>query len=209
MARFPFFKEVEGADALIVGGGRIALHKARVLAGFGARIRAVSTSFAPGFDELDAKCQTRPFSPEDLEGADLAVAATSDPAVNARVGKLCREKGIEVNVADDAELSTFQFPAILRRGGMTAAVSSGGASPVAAKYIRDRIAEAIPENFGEVLKRMEAARQMAKAILEGDQRLRERALRDVFARCMEREELPSDAELKKWIEEYQNAGRKG
>lgn len=201
MARFPLFKEIEGANALIVGGGRIALHKARVLAGFGAKIRAVSPSFVPEFEELDAQCLCRPFSQEDLEHVELAVAATSDHAVNALVGRLCREKSIEVNVVDDARMSTFQFPAILRRGGMTVAVSSGGASPVASKYVRDRFASVIPENFSEVLERMETARKMAKVILDQDQHLREKALYAVFDRCMAREEMPSDADLEKWIQQ--------
>ena len=142
--RFPFFRAIEGWQALVVGGGGVALRKARVLVQFGARVRAVALEYAPGFSELAVERAVRAFCPSDLNGARICIAATDDRAVNVRIAQLCRARGIEVNVADDAALSTFCFPALLCRGALTAAVSTSGASPLAARWARDRIAEALP-----------------------------------------------------------------
>ena len=129
MNRFPFFKDISGWDVLIVGGGRVALRKARVLSEFGVRLRAVAPAFDEGFSEVPAERILREFRPEDLQGARLCVAATDCRAVNARVAELCRERGIEVNVSDDPSLGTFHFPAMLRRGELTVALSTSGVSP--------------------------------------------------------------------------------
>lgn len=199
--RFPFFRAIEGWQALVVGGGGVALRKARVLVQFGARVRAVALEYAPGFSELAVERAVRAFCPSDLNGARICIAATDDRAVNARIAQLCRARGIEVNVADDAALSTFCFPALLCRGALTAAVSTSGASPLAARWARDRIAEALPDDFGEVLARMEAARRIAMRTLP-DAGKRARALRTVFARCLEERPLPADGELEDMIRTF-------
>lgn len=193
MNRFPFFKPIEG-DALIIGGGRVALRKASVLAAYAAKIRVVAPEIGEDFAALDVLCFRRAFEESDLDGAGLVVAASDDHKLNARVAELCAGRGIEVNVVDSAALSTFHFPAILRRGDLTVAVSSGGTSPLAAKYIREKIEEIIPDNFDEILVRMEFARRRAMEQMDSQPR-RSEALSKIFARCIENRPLLDEAEI--------------
>ena len=194
MKEFPFFKCIEGAQALIVGGGKVALRKARALTPFGVRLRVVAPVLDAGMAELGAICERRAFIPEDLDGAQLVVAATDDRAVNAQVARLCRERGIEVNVADDPEAGTFHFPAMLNRGTLTVAVSTGGASPIAAGYLMERIQTAVPEQIEAVLDCMESARRRVKERIS-DPAVRRDALVRAFARCLEDGPLPDAAEM--------------
>ena len=201
MGCFPFFRDISGKDVLIVGGGAVALRRARTLAGFGARLRAVSPEFAAGFDELEIERAERPFEVADLDGAAMVIAATGDGAVNAQVARLCLARGIEVNAADAPELSTFQFPGVVQRGRLTVAVNTGGASPVASAFVRSQLDRILPENFDEILGCMEKARAMAKAILP-QQRARGRALEAVFERCLQPQPLPDAEETECMIRRF-------
>ena len=92
----------------------------------------------------------------------LVVSATNDRAVNRRVAELCKARGIPVNVVDDPANCTFVFPAVLRKGPMTVAVSSGGACPVAAKMVRDKVAAALPDDFVAAVGRLGDERENLK-----------------------------------------------
>lgn len=129
MALFPLFIELDDADVLIVGGGRVALRKALSLADYGARVRLAAPEFCPEL-EADQRFELlrRGFEDADIEGARLVVAATGDRALNSRVSALCRERRVPVNVVDYPGECSFIFPALLRRGSLSAGVTTGGAS---------------------------------------------------------------------------------
>lgn len=201
MSRFPFFKEIEGARILIVGGGSIAARRAQTLQQFNPILRAVAPEFCEAFEKLGIECICRRFEPKDLEGMYAVVAATNDREVNAKIAELGRVRGLEVNVSDDLDACTFLFPAVIRRGGMTVAMTSGGASPVATKYIRECIERVIPDNFEEVLARMEIARGFAKKYIP-DSQTRAEALREAFNRCMTSAALPDSGALECMIRRY-------
>ena len=112
MALFPLFIELDDADVLIVGGGRVALRKALSLADYGARVRLAAPEFCPEL-EADQRFELlrRGFEDADIEGARLVVAATGDRALNSRVSALCRERGVPVNVVDYPGECSFIFPA--------------------------------------------------------------------------------------------------
>ncbi len=76
----------------------------------------------------------------------LVIAAADDTAVNAAVAAQCRAARIPVNTVDDPEHCTFLFPALVRRGALCVGISTGGASPTAAAYVRRRIEAALPED---------------------------------------------------------------
>ena len=124
MSYFPFFMEIAGKGCLIAGGGSVALRKAEKLLPFGVRIMAVAPMFCEEFRELDGVRRVeRPFMPEDLEGMMFVIGATNDSAVNAEISRLCRERGIPVNIVDDRENCTFFFPALVKRGDFVAGFS--------------------------------------------------------------------------------------
>ena len=168
MAYFPFFIELTGKRGLIVGGGPVALRKAETLLPYGPALTAVSPQFVPGFQELSGLTLLRqPFSEEALEGAYFAVAASGDRALNRRVSALCRARGILVNAADDRENCTFLFPALVREGSFSAGISTGGSSPSAAVWVRERLEE------------LEGLRPRVKAAIP-DQRRREAVFKALF-----------------------------
>ena len=146
---FPIFMQLSGARALVVGGGKVALRKCRDLRAVGARVRAVAPSFCAGLKRLSSiECCERPFRARDVCGAAVVVAATDSPKVNERVAQEARKLGIPVNVVDKPALCTFILPAVLRRGPVVIAISTGGASPALARNLRDRISQAIPPRTG-------------------------------------------------------------
>ncbi len=102
----------------------------------------------------------KPFEAKDLEGALLAVAATNDPAVNNAVSREARARGILVNVVDQPALSTFIVPAMVSRGRLQVAISTGGAGPAFAKRLRERLEGLLSTRLAAYLDRMAEVRAM-------------------------------------------------
>lgn len=200
MAYFPLFVELQGRRALIVGGGRLALHKAEKLLPYGAELCAVAPEFCPELEALPGvELRRRAFEPRDLEGAFLAIAATDDRAVNSAVAAACRERGIPVNVVDELAECGFVFPALLRRGALSAGVTTAGCSPVAAAWARDRLDEALPEGFEDILAWLGALRPQLKARIPGQKR-RSQVFRRLFNRAMEQGRPLTPPELEAELE---------
>ena len=122
--RFPLFIDLEGKPVTVVGGGQIGAHRARVLREFGAAVTIISPTLA--FPVEGAVHLARPYTPGDLQGAFLAVAATNCRTVNHQIGQEARTLGIPVSVADCREECTFFFPAICMGHGVVAGVSGDG-----------------------------------------------------------------------------------
>ena len=168
MNLFPFFENIEGRRFLIIGGGRTAKQKLSVLRRFTDRITLVAeetdladdAGAAPEFRILRKR-----FAPEDLERGDYIVAATGDRELNREISRLAKKSGKPVNVVDDAELCTFFFPALVRRGGLVVAVSTSGKSPAYAGHLRREIEERLPENIEEILDTLERCRSWLPEIL--------------------------------------------
>ena len=134
MAFYPAFLDLSHKDCLVIGGGVLALHKTRAFVELGARVTVVAPRVKPDFARLrGVRVVRRGFRPGDLAGQPwLVVAATDDEALHARVAALCRQRRIWVNVVDRPPLCDFIVPSVTRRGPVTFAVSTGGASPAVA-----------------------------------------------------------------------------
>jgi siroheme synthase-like protein len=137
MGFYPAFLNLTGKECLVVGGGRLALHKTQDLRSAGARVTVVAPRVLPGFSGLkEIRVIRRSFRPGDLSPAPwLVVAATDDEALHARIAALCRSRRVWVNVVDRPPLCDFIVPAVVRRGPVTFAVSTGGLSPAVAKFL--------------------------------------------------------------------------
>ena len=95
----------------------------------------------------------------------LAVAATDNGEVNREIARMCRARQIPVNVADQPEEGTFVFPAVVQKGSLTIGVSTGGASPAAAVYVKEKIASVLPgedKHFQEILDYLAGMRPIVK-----------------------------------------------
>ena len=150
MARplFPVFLDLTDRLVVVVGGGAVATERAAKLAAHGASVRVVSPDLSPGLQRLVADStvadhRARRYEDGDLDGAVLVVAAPDD-AVNRRVRDAARAAGAEVNVADDPAGSTAVIPALMRSGDLAIAITTGGASPVVSRRIR----EDLEDRFG-------------------------------------------------------------
>lgn len=200
MSYFPFFMEIGGKKCLIVGGGTVALRKAEKLAPFGVQITAVAPAFCTEMRDMAGICRKeRPFLPEDTEGMAFVIGATDDAAVNAGISRLCREKGIPVNIVDDKENCTFYFPALIKRGEFVAGFSSGGNSPLAARYIREKVEETIPPHFEDTIALLGTFRERVKREFP-DGREREKLLRRIFALALERDGNLAAEDLERLLE---------
>lgn len=163
MAYFPFFMELEGREGLVAGGGAVALRKLQKLLPYGPRITVAAPELLPEIEALPGLALLRrAFEPSMLEGKRFVIAATDSREANREIAALCRERGIPVNVVDDRESCTFLFPALVKRGDLTVGVTTGGASPSAAAWVRRRAAEAVPEDFGELLAYLASLRPLVR-----------------------------------------------
>lgn len=166
MTYFPMFLKLENAPCLVAGGGAVALRKVKNLLSFGAEIMLVAPEIAPELEQLPkVHLAKRCFCPRDLDGMTLAVAATDNGEVNQEIARLCRARQIPVNVADQPEEGTFVFPAVVQKGSLTIGVSTGGASPAAAVYVKEKIASVLPgedKHFQEILDYLARMRPVVK-----------------------------------------------
>ena len=200
MAFFPFFIDISGRNILIVGGGKVALRKAEKLLPFGADIAAVSPAFCEGFAALDGVFLCcRKFADSDIDGAFAVIAATDDRALNSHIYELCTRRNILVNTVDDPENCGFYFPALVQSGNVTCGISTGGASPIFARYIKGKAAGMLDEKTlaaGEILARY---RPVIKRRFDTEEQ-RKSAAEKLPERCTDGRELPADEEIDELLE---------
>jgi precorrin-2 dehydrogenase/sirohydrochlorin ferrochelatase len=157
---YPIVLDLAGRRAVVVGGGRVALRKARALAEAGARVTAVAPEFLPEFAAAaGVECVEAPYAAEHLTEAVLAVAATDDPAVNRRVAEDARAAGVLVNVVDVPEECDFIVPAQVRRGDLLVAITTGGAAPSLSRRLRERLEAEFGPEWAEYLEQLRAVRE--------------------------------------------------
>lgn len=151
---YPIMLSLSGCRCLIVGGGPIAERKLRSLLQAGAEVTLISKEFTAGIVELglrpDVVLCRQPFdldciSTEIQERYTLIIAATNQAEVNTQIAEQANAYGMLVNVVDQPELSSFILPSVVRRGKLVIAVSTGGASPSAAR----KIVKEIDKTYGD------------------------------------------------------------
>ncbi|WP_462305162.1 precorrin-2 dehydrogenase/sirohydrochlorin ferrochelatase family protein [Acidaminococcus massiliensis] len=187
MSYFPLMIQLDRQPVLLVGGGRTALHKARILLAFGARLQVVAPVLAPGFQDLPVQVEKRKFVPDDIvrESWRMVVAATGERKINERVSRLCQERKIPVNVVDNPALCSFIFPALLKDREVVCAVSSGGRSPLVTQYVKTKIQQVLPVGLGSLNEQMGIYWQQVKAE-ELDPNKRRKLLQEKLRELVER-----------------------
>ena len=141
---YPLMLDLSGRPVVVVGGGRVALRRARALLAAGALVHVIAPRVDPALASLEVRLSRREYRGGDLAGAWLAHAATDDPAVNASVAGEAERLRIWCVRADDAARSRAWTPAVARHGGITVAVTAGG-DPERARRLRAAIAAALAE----------------------------------------------------------------
>ena len=165
----PLSLKLAGQPVLVVGGGEVARRKVELLVAASARIEIVAPDVAADLRDFDTEHEVRiterAFEEADVTGRLLVVAATNDPAVNERIYRACDAAHVLVNCVDDGEHSTALFPAIVDRGRVTVAVSTGGASPTLARRLRERIEAVLPSTLGALADYLASRREKLKTLL--------------------------------------------
>lgn len=154
MPLFPLFADLSGREVLVVGGGEVAQRKIEALLHAGAGVQVYADALNDAVAEWLAQGRLRrrvgdAFDPSWLEEAWLLVAATDDHAFNAYLAAEAGKRRRLANVVDDAELSTFQIPAVVDRHPLMVAISSGGAAPMLARRLREQLETQFDHSLGE------------------------------------------------------------
>ncbi|MBI4796528.1 MAG: bifunctional precorrin-2 dehydrogenase/sirohydrochlorin ferrochelatase [Deltaproteobacteria bacterium] len=172
MKTYPVFTLIIAKPCLVVGGGGVGERKVLDLLEAGARVTVVSPALTPTLAALAAKGEIRhlqgDFQEEQVAGMALVIGATDDPEVNARVSAAAQTRGIWVNIVDQPDLCTFIVPAQVRRGELTLAISTGGASPALARKLREELESHFGPEYGPYLALLQAVRTRLLAARRGN-----------------------------------------
>lgn len=207
------FVRVEGSRCLVVGAGRVGLRKVEALLEAGGRVTVVGPRAGPGIRQLaragKIEYEARRFKESDLEGVMLLVVATNSARINQEAAAEAKRRGIICNVVDRPSLCSAIFPAVVKRGPLQIAISTGGASPAMARWIRSQVESTLGDEYERALavlarirkgvlasgmtarKRQEFFRRLAGPRLlelckKQDMREIDRLLREAMEECTER-----------------------
>lgn len=189
-ALFPAFLDLRGRPCLVVGAGEVAQQKVTSLIASGAAVHVVAPHASAEIQHLGAdhrlRWSPRAFLPSDLDGVFLVVAATSDVQVNEKVFREADSRGVLCNAVDDPEHCHFQYPAVVRRGDLQIAISTGGRSPALAQRLRTELEAQFGVEYGPWLEWLGTVRELLfRRRIDPEQRklaLHRIVRRDVFNR---------------------------
>ena len=175
MQTFPLFLSLQGRRVLVVGGTDHAARKVELLLSAGAQVSLIANTVTGEIAQHIADARIcwagRTFDEADLEGVSLVIVATGDEALQARVSQAAQARCVPVNVVDRPALSSFIMPAIVDRGPITIAISTGGAAPALARKLRAEIERALPAAIGRLARFAEIFRGQVRRTL-GEPRAR-------------------------------------
>jgi uroporphyrin-III C-methyltransferase/precorrin-2 dehydrogenase/sirohydrochlorin ferrochelatase len=154
MDYLPIFADLKRRPCLVVGGGNSAWRKTRMLLKAGADVGVIATKLNADFTAAIAANQIRfvgdTFSPANLDGIFLAIAATPHKALNALVYQSANQRQVLVNVVDDTQRCSFIVPSIVDRSPIIVAISSSGKAPVLARLLRQKLEATLPQHLGKM-----------------------------------------------------------
>jgi precorrin-2 dehydrogenase len=160
---YPVMLDLTDRPCLVVGGGAVAERKIMGLVEAHARVTIVSPWLTPALlrlaTEAPLRWRPREYTAGDAAGFILVMVATDDVAVNAMVAAECRERGVWANCADDPARCDFILPSVFRRGSVTVAVSTGGASPTMARLVREELDALLPDDIAPLAEVVSAVRR--------------------------------------------------
>jgi len=182
---FPMFVKLTGRRCLVVGGGAVAEGKAEGLLARGATVALVAPDVTEKIGRWEREGRltwhARRFQPADLKDTFLVFAATGVDAVNESVFREAEARGILCNAVDEPDRCHFYCPAVVRRGPLQIAISTGGLSPALASRLRRELEEQFGPEYERWLKELGQMRREVFA-RRTDPRRRARLLRRFASR---------------------------
>jgi len=152
----PININIAGKRILIIGGGRVGLHKASILSRFTDEATVISPKFEEGFSNLPFALVEKEYAEGDLDGAFLVYVCTENHDLNAQIKKDCEARRILCSVCDNPPLCDFTSPAIFKDGDIMVAVSSNAKNVRKSMSIRD----VIKRFWTELMSRREEAERV-------------------------------------------------
>lgn len=180
------FLDFTDKNIVFIGGGQVALRKVKKMLQYEARIRVVSPSFAPGFQDLVKEytgeaakeqigeqarnlaqddrliLQEKAYEAEDLAGAHLVIAATNHPDLNDQIVQEASARGIWANNVTSRERTSVRFPAQIDQadGAIQVAIATDGKNPMVAKVMKEKIQAMMKALTPELMEYLNEQRQM-------------------------------------------------
>lgn len=158
----PLFLHLHGRRVVVVGAGPVAASKLCQLIAAGADVLVVAPEVHPDIEGSGVTIARRGFTPADLEGAWLVVAAAT-PDVNRAVADAAEERRLFVNAVDDPPNATAYLGGVVRRDGVTLAISTSGAAPAMAGLLREGLDALLPEELPDWMRTARALRPAWRA----------------------------------------------
>jgi siroheme synthase-like protein len=145
MGYLPLFTDVTDQPCVVIGGGDVAVDRVGLLLAAGAIVTVIAPSLTAQLEALADRItwRARRFIPGDLRAFRLAFYADPAESEAQTVAAEARALGVPINVTDRPQLCSFIMPAIVRRGALQIAISTGGASPALAKLVRGELERVI------------------------------------------------------------------
>lgn len=210
---YPLFLKLADRPCLVVGAGAIGAQKCAELLEAGARVRLISPDRHPRFDAMEEEhgerlhWEARRWRPGDCEGAYLVISATGDSEVDVAIEAEARAERALLNVVDVVDRCDFYAGAVVRRGPIQISISTGGASPSIAIWLRRRIEAVIPAGLDVLAAELARVRPQ---LLERFPDYGERAARlrhVVAAGVQELARAPREAQPAAWVDRVAACGR--
>ena len=142
---FPLFVDLTKKSIIVIGAGKIAARRVKSLLPFVGDMKVIAPEVSSEITEMAATSEgalvieQRPFESSDLDGADMVLAVTNDKELNTRIGALCKEKKILVNVSHEKELCDFYFPGVVQKDNVVIGITASGKDHSEARKVTEQI----------------------------------------------------------------------
>ena len=189
MGYYPIFLEMKDRRCVVIGGGAVAERKVEGLVAVGANVTVISPTLTDGLRDMLTQGAIRHVAREyrtgDRAGYDMVFVATDSSEINATVSSETRSLRIWVNSADDPDHCDFILPAVIRRGDLAVAVSTGGVSPAVTRAIREELDEYFTGDYARFVQIAgEVRSELREKFISADADAWNRALRGDFRRLI-------------------------
>ncbi|WP_214070555.1 TSUP family transporter [Mucilaginibacter sp. dw_454] len=199
---FPVFLKLNKLHTVLIGAGNVGLEKLNAILHNSqqARVTIIAKSVIQGVYDLSAtypaiKIIEKAFSDDDLDTADLVIAATDDSILNAYIRDSAHQRKLLINVADKPDLCDFYLGSIVQKGDLKIGISTNGKSPTIAKRLREVLDESIPQELDDSLKHMSQLRET----LSGDFTDKVKKLNKATSVLVERQNKPKNLKWLIWL----------
>ncbi|KAL9129430.1 MAG: hypothetical protein Q9217_002104 [Psora testacea] len=173
--------QIRNKQVLVVGGGEVAAGRILNVLNADAKVTVVSPreglnpEVAYRIEQRQVTYHDRKFEPSDLDETDMVLTAIDDPEASTQIWKLCKERKVAANIADVPPECDFYFGSVHRDGPLQIMVSTNGNGPKLASMVRKQIANNLPPNIGDAVKKVgmlrKKLRKVAPDVGEGPKRM--------------------------------------